>query len=91
MKKHRGRVIIRVLLLALAFVVTGMLGACNLPFGQTDSNAKGGAAVPQTRTFKLYVRDNWITMPDGKKAYVFGYTDNPKGPAQVPGPPPRGQ
>ncbi|WP_126600244.1 multicopper oxidase family protein [Dictyobacter aurantiacus] len=86
MKKHRGRIVIRVLLLALAFVVTGMLGACNLPFGQTGSNAKGGATVPQTRTFKLYVRDNWLTMPDGKKAYVFGYTDNPKGPAQLPGP-----
>ncbi|WP_161977782.1 multicopper oxidase family protein [Dictyobacter kobayashii] len=87
MKKQRTRLAIRVLLLMLACIVTGMLGACNLPFGGSAADSKSGLPIPQTRNFKLYVRDNWLTMPDGKKVYVFGYTDNPNGHAQIPGPP----
>ena len=40
----------------------------------------------QTRHFTLYVRSNWMKMADGQKVFVFGYTDNPNGHAQVPGP-----
>lgn len=42
--------------------------------------------APQTRNFSLYVRDNFLTMPNGKKIWVFGYTDDPQGNASVPGP-----
>jgi FtsP/CotA-like multicopper oxidase with cupredoxin domain len=34
----------------------------------------------------LYVRSAQLTMPDGKKLFVFGYTDDPHGSAKVPGP-----
>jgi FtsP/CotA-like multicopper oxidase with cupredoxin domain len=40
----------------------------------------------QVRNFTLYVRENILKMPDGQQIYVFGYTDDPKGKAKVPGP-----
>jgi FtsP/CotA-like multicopper oxidase with cupredoxin domain len=41
---------------------------------------------PQVRNFQLYVRDNMVTMPDKKQIWIFGYTANPDGSAQLPGP-----
>lgn len=45
------------------------------------------AQAPQTRTFTLYVRDGFLPMPDGTRIYVWGFTDDPNGPPQVPAPP----
>ena len=42
--------------------------------------------LPQVRNFQFYVRDNTLTMPDGQKIWIFGYTNSPDGNAQVPGP-----
>lgn len=41
----------------------------------------------ETRKFTLYVRDAWLPMPDGSQIYVWGFTDDPNGPAKVPAPP----
>lgn len=69
--------------LAISLLTTGLLS--------TTLHSKAstvGIQLPpaQTRNFTLYVRDNVLTMPDGQKIYVFGYTDDPKGHAKVPGP-----
>lgn len=50
---------------------------------QPQSEAVADGTV---RNFTLYVRDATVTMPDGRQIYVFGYTDDPNGPAKVPGP-----
>ncbi len=39
------------------------------------------------RNFTLYVRSTTLKMADGTKIWAFGYTNNPNGPAQIPGPP----
>ncbi len=70
----------------LALLVTGMLASCA---GTPDSASQvqaNKAVAGQVRNFKLYVRENTLKMPDGKQIYVFGYTDDPKGPAKIPGP-----
>jgi manganese oxidase len=41
----------------------------------------------QGRSFTLYVREGWVPLPDGSQVYVWGFTDDPNGPPQVPGPP----
>lgn len=51
-----------------------------------DQPQAEAVATGQTRNFTLYVRDATVTMPDGRQIYVFGYTDDPNGPAKVPGP-----
>ncbi len=33
-----------------------------------------------------YATDGYVTMPDGRKIYVFGFTDDPKGDAKIPAP-----
>jgi len=69
-------------LLITLLISTGMLTAClGQPNGMTTQHVPG-----KTRNFTLYVRDTTLKLPDGKEIYVFGYTDNPDGPAQVPGP-----
>lgn len=40
----------------------------------------------QVRNITLYVRSTTLTMPDGQKIFAFGYTDDPKGQAKIPGP-----
>src|SRR5581483_9651698 len=46
------------------------------------------AAAPTgaTRQYTLYVRDARQTMPDGVEVSGLGFTDDPAGPGQVPGP-----
>lgn len=34
----------------------------------------------------LYATDGFITMPDGKRVYVWGFTDDPEGNATIPSP-----
>ncbi len=41
----------------------------------------------ETRRFTLWVRDASLPMPDGSQMYVWGFTDDPNGPAKIPGPP----
>jgi manganese oxidase len=53
----------------------------------TGSPAEPRSGAGETRRFTLYVREGWHTMPDGARLYVYGFTDDPSGPARVPGPP----
>lgn len=46
----------------------------------------GEQASGEARAYTLYVRDGVLTMPDGAEVYVYGFTDDPDGPARVPGP-----
>ncbi len=50
------------------------------------SSATPATAQSQVRSFTLYVRDGYIPMPDGSSMYVWGFTDDPNGPPQIPGP-----
>ncbi len=84
--KKRARPLIGVALLLAALTITGALIAYLQTNNQPANVPTINEPVPQTRNFTLYVRDNYLKMPDGKEIYVFGYTDNPNGHAQVPGP-----
>ncbi len=82
--KKKMRLIGVTLLLVVALTTTAFLGNRST-ISANDEVAKPLPAV-QTRNFTLYVRDNQMKLPDGKITYVFGYTADPKGKAQVPGP-----
>lgn len=69
---------LHLLLILTALISTGLLAACLGPSNEATSG--------KTRNFTLYVRDTTLKLPDGKEIYAFGYTDNPNGPAQIPGP-----
>ncbi len=80
-----------VLGLTLFLVVLFIAGVISTQFQRSDTSSQTSAATiykynPQMRNFTLYVRDNVLKMPDGKQIYVFGYTNDPHGHAQVPGP-----
>lgn len=83
-----------VLGLTIFLVVLFIAGVISTQFqtGGTSSQTSAAALykynkyTPQVRNFTLYVRDNVLKMPGGKQIYVFGYTDDPHGRAQVPGP-----
>lgn len=80
--------------LALALLVVGLLVAgvlvLQLPTNTPARASSGdGGLYPytaQVRNFTLYVRDNLLKLPDGAQIHVFGYTDDPRGRAKVPGP-----
>ena len=79
----------KLFLIGGALLAVALLGAgiCVLTLYPRNSQAKSSHLPPvQTRNFDLYVRDNYLTMPDGQKIWVFGYTDNPKSKAVIPGP-----
>ncbi len=93
---RRARRSIGLSLLCVSMCITGLLAACT-GTGSPDlshavdelnvSNTSKNANTPaQTRDFTLYVRDTTIKLPGGKEIYAFGYTDNPNGPAKIPGP-----
>lgn len=76
-------------LLAVALLVVSILaaGILNMTLQPRQSDAKVNVVPPpQTRDFQFYVHDNYLVLPGGQKIWVFGYTDNPQGKAQVPGP-----
>lgn len=80
-----------VLLASISVVVAGCVSNPTNPTQQlnlkTTATAPAAATAPaQTRNFTLYVRQTQITTPDGQKIWAFGYTDNPNGPAKIPGP-----
>ncbi len=74
------------ILTALAILVTALLATGVLSLTIPRSSSAKNLPPPQTRNFDLYVRDNFLNTPDGKKIWVFGYTSDPKGKAQIPGP-----
>jgi FtsP/CotA-like multicopper oxidase with cupredoxin domain len=58
-------------------------GCISSPTQQSNSQK----VVPaQTRNFTLYIRSTQIKTPDGQTIWAFGYTDEPNGPAKIPGP-----
>jgi len=69
------------MLVLLASTVV-VIASCsnNTPTPYTD-------VKPQIRNFTLYVRSTYVKTPDGQKIFAFGYTDDPNGPAKIPGPP----
>ncbi len=84
MDRKSTKLAIALVLLLISMLTTGLLGACS----QTNDQPKTHTPTPgQERNFTLYVRDNLLKMPNGQQIYVFGYTDDPHGRAQVPGPP----
>lgn len=40
-----------------------------------------------TQTVDLWAKDGYIYTPDGNSIYIWGFTDNPASPCQLPGPP----
>lgn len=85
MLTRKMRAYVAVALLFFSLMATWLLGACTTSSSGAQTNT---AALPpaQTRNFTLYVRDTTLTLPGGKKIYSFGYTDDPKGQAKIPGP-----
>jgi FtsP/CotA-like multicopper oxidase with cupredoxin domain len=77
MFKRNTRLKIGLTLMALALSVTGVLAACG---------EQKPADTGKVRNFTLYVREGTLMLPDGKKVWMFGYTDNPNQSASVPGP-----
>lgn len=83
-----------VLGLTTFLIVLFIAGVISTQLQTSDTSSQASADTlykyakysPQIRNFTLYVRDNVLKMPDGKQIYVFGYTDDPHGRAQVPGP-----
>lgn len=47
----------------------------------------GPAPAGEVKEFHLYATDGWLTLPDGERAYIWGFSDrNEKGSATLPGP-----
>ncbi|GHO47743.1 multicopper oxidase domain-containing protein [Ktedonospora formicarum] len=76
------------MLFLIALTLLGMIGIGIYSGFQRLASATQTQTTPPARVhrYTLYVRSAWLTMPDGKKIYTFGYTDDPKGPAKIPGP-----
>ncbi len=85
--RGKTRLVIALVLLGVALCVIGAL-ALQLPAATSSQIATTGLYpyTPQVRNFTLYVRDNILKLPDGALIHVFGYTDDPRGRAKVPGP-----
>ncbi|MDB4868651.1 MAG: hypothetical protein JWR03_2984, partial [Cohnella sp.] len=46
-----------------------------------------GAETPVVKKFQLYATDGYLTLPDGKEVYIWGYSlKNEQGSASYPGP-----
>src|ERR671931_304445 len=96
-KDVRPERIVATLLIIMALLIVGLTGYFirgSALDGQASVQATPGvddggvpaAANGKTRNFTLYVRSTYIKTPDGQKMWAFGYTDDPKGPAKIPGP-----
>jgi FtsP/CotA-like multicopper oxidase with cupredoxin domain len=73
----------------LALVATGLLirkSATNTQ-AATSISTQQVKSTGHTRDFTLYIRQTQLKMPDGTKIWAFGYTDDPRGEAKIPGPP----
>ncbi len=84
LKSKKGRIVgIGIIICALLCVGLGGTFLYKNKSAQADAQP---LPPTQTRNFKLYVRSTLLKMPDGQKIYAFGYTDDPNGPAKIPGP-----
>lgn len=63
-----------------------IMGAAVSVFGGGSTSPVSRAAASADRSFTLYVRDAVLAAPDGSEIYVWGFTDDPSGPAKIPGP-----
>lgn len=90
----RARKTLGVLFIILALLLVGTAGfflrdVTHSASGQTLTSVatqQPTLAPGKVRNFTLYVRSTILTMPNGQKIWGFGYTDNPNGPAKIPGP-----
>jgi manganese oxidase len=85
-KSMRTRRILGIGCILLALLSVGLVGLLLHASGSVQADIQQ-LPPAQVRNFTLYVRSTWLKMPDGQKIYAFGYTDDPKGPAKIPGPP----
>jgi FtsP/CotA-like multicopper oxidase with cupredoxin domain len=77
MRKMRHRFTKLVLFIAVALVAL-------IPIGP---NGHAGAETPVVKKFQLYATDGYLTLPDGKQVYIWGYSlKNEQGSASYPGP-----
>ncbi|MBE3559738.1 MAG: multicopper oxidase domain-containing protein [Ktedonobacteraceae bacterium] len=94
MNRKKRKLMLGSSLLLVSLLATGIISACTtgsdnplstsgLSLGQS---ATGTPPPGKTRNFTLYVRDALIKMPDGTQIYMYGFTDDPKGRAKIPGP-----
>lgn len=81
-KNGRTKKAIGLFLVLLASTVVVIASCSNNTPTQQHTDVK-----PQTRNYTLYVRSTYVKTPDGQKIFSFGYTDDPNGPAKIPGPP----
>src|SRR6266480_311574 len=73
-----GCVVVAVIVLIGAALLTRSTG--------TDAAAQSQNKPGKVRNFTLYVRQTQVKTPNGAKIWAFGFTDDPKGPAKIPGP-----
>jgi FtsP/CotA-like multicopper oxidase with cupredoxin domain len=85
-KSIRTRLMLGVTLLCIVLLIVVVLAVRDQTSALQASAAASRASTPEVRNFTLYVRDNVLKLPDGAQIYVLGYTDDPRGRAQVPGP-----
>ena len=85
----RGKtwLVLALIMLGVALSVVVAL-ALQIPTAPPSQIATAGLYpyTPQVRNFTLYVRDAVLKLPDKTLIHVFGYTDDPRGRAKVPGP-----
>jgi len=85
-KRTRKRLMLAVTLLCIALLIAVVLAIRDQTSALPASAAASRAHAPEVRNFTLYVRDNVLKLPDGAQIHVLGYTNDPHGRAQVPGP-----
>ncbi|GAC1635271.1 MAG: hypothetical protein NVS4B9_28250 [Ktedonobacteraceae bacterium] len=73
-------------LLGVVLLVAGALALQVPANSNTPAQAVSYPNTPQVRNFTLYMREGVLKLPDGARINVLGYTDDPRGRAQVPGP-----
>ncbi len=86
-KRTRTRLLLGLTLFCVALFISGALVTCTQTSPATQPASAGlYQSMPQIRNFTLYVRDTILKLPDGAQIHAFGYTNDPHGHAQVPGP-----
>ena len=81
-KNARTRKACGIMLILFAAVIVVIAGCSNTATIQQTSVQQAS----QVRNFTLYVRPVTVVTPDGQKIWSFGFTDDPKSDAKIPGP-----